>query len=60
MAGKGDTVEQRAVTLGAEAGDLVVVEGQIAEGDRVITGNVQKIGPGMPVKPIEGDGAPKS
>jgi len=44
-------VEQKFVTLGAEVGDSVVVEKGVAEGDAVITDNLQKIGPGAPVKP---------
>ncbi|KQT47396.1 hemolysin D [Aureimonas sp. Leaf454] len=49
--GKDNKVEQKAVTLGQSEGDLVVAEG-IAEGDRIITGNLQKIGAGMPVQPM--------
>ena len=60
VVGKDDRVEQRGVTLGPAADALVAVTGDLAAGERVITGNVQKIGPGMPVKPIEGEGAPKS
>jgi multidrug efflux system membrane fusion protein len=44
--------EQRLVTLGAADGDLVAVEKGLKEGDLVITGNLQKIGPGMPVQPL--------
>ena len=58
VVGAGDKVEQRNVTLGPSAGDLVAVTGDIKADERVITGNVQKIGPGMPVKPMEGAGAP--
>jgi multidrug efflux system membrane fusion protein len=32
----------------------VAAHGAIAEGDRVITGNLQKIGPGLPVQPLDG------
>jgi membrane fusion protein, multidrug efflux system len=39
------------VTLGTTDGDSVSVTG-LAENDRVITGNLQKIGPGSPVAPI--------
>jgi multidrug efflux system membrane fusion protein len=42
--------EQRLVTLGAVDGNLVAVEKGLSEGDLVITGNLQKIGPGMPVQ----------
>jgi multidrug efflux system membrane fusion protein len=43
--------EQKLVTLGPTDGALVSVTG-LAESDRVITGNLQKIGPGSPVAPI--------
>jgi len=51
VAGADGHVEQKFVTLGAEIGDSVVVEKGVAEGDAVITDNLQKIGPGAPVKP---------
>jgi multidrug efflux system membrane fusion protein len=44
--------EQRLVTLGAADGNWVAVEKGLSEGDLVITGNLQKIGPGMPVQPL--------
>jgi membrane fusion protein, multidrug efflux system len=34
----------------------VVVASGVSEGDNIITGNLQKIGPGAPVKPLQ---APK-
>ena len=43
--------EQKMVQLGPVEGDSVSVTG-LAENDRVITGNLQKIGPGSPVAPI--------
>ena len=55
-----DKVEQKMVTLGPVEGSLVVVSDGVSEGTRVITGNVQKIGPGMPVKAIEDGTAPPS
>ncbi len=58
VVGAGDHVEQRSVTLGPSDGDLVAVTGDVKADERVITGNVQKIGPGMPVKPMEAGGAP--
>ena len=58
VVGAGDRVEQRGVTLGPSVGELVAVTGDLKPGDRVITGNVQKIGPGMPVKPMEGAAPP--
>jgi membrane fusion protein, multidrug efflux system len=48
---KDDTVEQRLVSLGATDGDLVTVLKGVSEGDQVIAGNLQKIAPGVPVKP---------
>jgi len=36
------------------------VSGGVAENARVITGNLQKIAPGMPVKPMEDAAAPRS
>jgi membrane fusion protein, multidrug efflux system len=53
--GKGDTVEQRLVSLGATDGDLVTVLKGLSEGDQVIAGNLQKIAPGVPVKPQSHD-----
>ncbi|HUN50131.1 MAG TPA: efflux RND transporter periplasmic adaptor subunit [Candidatus Sulfotelmatobacter sp.] len=44
-------VEQHYVTLGTVEGLLVVVVSGLKPGDSVIVGNLQKIGPGMPVKP---------
>ncbi|CCV08989.1 Efflux transporter, RND family, MFP subunit [Mesorhizobium metallidurans STM 2683] len=50
--GKGNTVDQRIVSLGPVNGDQVAILSGVAEGDQVITGNLQKIGPGMPVSPL--------
>lgn len=46
-------VEQKIVTLGATQGEKVAVLSGIAPEDRIITGNLQKIGPGMPVQPMQ-------
>ncbi|HWJ74798.1 MAG TPA: efflux RND transporter periplasmic adaptor subunit [Kaistia sp.] len=54
VVGKGNTVDQRLVSLGPTNGDLVAVLSGVAEGDQVITGNLQKIGPGAPVAPVTG------
>lgn len=51
LVGAGDKAEQRPVTQGRVSGEDVSVTG-VAEGDQVIVGNLQKIGPGSPVKPI--------
>jgi multidrug efflux system membrane fusion protein len=43
--------EQKLVTLGPAEGDKIAVTG-LATDDKVITGNLQKIGPGSPVQPL--------
>jgi multidrug efflux system membrane fusion protein len=57
--GKDNVVEQRMVSLGPESGDMVSLTSGVNEGDRIISGNLQKIFPGAPVQPI-GEGAQKS
>ena len=52
VVGAGDKAEQRLLTLGPMDGDLVSVTKGLSEGERVIVGNLQKIGPGSPVKPL--------
>jgi multidrug efflux system membrane fusion protein len=52
VVGEGNKVDKRLVTLGQSDGDLVAIVGGVAEGDQVIVGNLQKIGPGMPVQPM--------
>lgn len=52
VVGKGNTVDQRLVSLGPTNGDLVAILSGVAEGDQIITGNLQKIGPGMPISPL--------
>jgi multidrug efflux system membrane fusion protein len=42
----------RLVSLGPTDGAFVSVNKGVAEGDRVISGNLQKIGPGSPVQPL--------
>ena len=44
--------ELRPLELGAAEGPLVSVTKGLSEGDRVIVGNLQKIGPGSPVKAL--------
>lgn len=57
VVGKDSVVEQRVVSLGPAEGDLVTLTSGVAEGDRIISGNLQKVFPGAPVKPLgEGDG----
>ncbi len=52
VVGAGNKAEQRQVMLGPVDGDLVAVEEGLAAGDRIISGNLQKIGPGSLVKPM--------
>jgi membrane fusion protein, multidrug efflux system len=51
VVGKGDKAEQRLVMLGPAEGNLVAVLKGVSEGEHVISGNLQKIGPGTPVQP---------
>jgi RND family efflux transporter MFP subunit len=46
--------QQRMVSIGATYGDRVVITKGVTAGDAVIVGNLQKIGPGAPVRPIAG------
>ncbi|WP_457580073.1 efflux RND transporter periplasmic adaptor subunit [Ensifer canadensis] len=59
VVGKDDTVEQRLVILGPTSGDLIGLASGVSEGDQVITGNLQKIFPGAPVKPMPAEQAQK-
>ena len=52
VVGAGDKAEMRPLTLGPTDGELVSVVKGLNEGDRIIVGNLQKIGPGSPVKPL--------
>jgi membrane fusion protein, multidrug efflux system len=56
VVGADNKAEQKIVSLGATDGDSVAVTG-LAETDQVITGNLQKIGPGSPVMPLPPKGA---
>jgi membrane fusion protein, multidrug efflux system len=60
VVGKGNRVDKRLVSLGATDGDLVALTGPVAEGDEIIVGNLQKIGPGMLVQPLPGKVGTKS
>jgi multidrug efflux system membrane fusion protein len=51
VVGADGKAEQKLVSLGPTEGELVSVTG-LTESDRVITGNLQKIGPGSPVSPL--------
>lgn len=48
-----NVAQQKLVTLGPSEGDLISVTG-VDEKDLIITGNLQKIGPGTPVQPLTG------
>ena len=57
VVGHDDKAELRPLELGPSDGALVNVTKGLSEGDRVIVGNLQKIGPGSPVKPLPADPA---
>ena len=50
VAGADNKAEQRYVSLGPTHGELIVVTKGLNAGDRVITGNLQKLGPGKSVR----------
>jgi membrane fusion protein, multidrug efflux system len=52
IVGDGNKAEQKLVTLGATDHELVVVNNGISDKDQIISGNLQKIGPGAPVQPL--------
>jgi membrane fusion protein, multidrug efflux system len=52
VVGAGDKAELRLLTLGPIDGELVTVVKGLSEGERIIVGNLQKIGPGSPVQPL--------
>jgi multidrug efflux system membrane fusion protein len=52
VVGEGNKVDQRLVSLGPRDGSLVAVVKGVSEGERVINGNLQKIGPGALVQPL--------
>ena len=52
VVGEKGVAEQRFIETGALMGDQVVVSKGLNPGDKVITGNLQKIGPGAPVQPL--------
>jgi multidrug efflux system membrane fusion protein len=51
IVGEGNKVEQRPVKLGDSDGDMIVVTDGLKPGERVITGQLQKIRPGAVVEP---------
>lgn len=56
VVGKDNLVEQRVVALGPTDGDLVTLTNGIKEGDKIISGNLQKIFPGAAVQPLDAGG----
>jgi multidrug efflux system membrane fusion protein len=56
IVGKGDKVEQRLVKLGDSDGDMIIVTDGLKAGDRVITGQLQKLRPGAEVEPVADSG----
>src|SRR6202035_4598461 len=52
VVGEGNKADQRLVSLGPSDGGLVAVLKGVSEGEQVINGNLQKIGPGALVKPL--------
>ncbi|CAN7621720.1 efflux RND transporter periplasmic adaptor subunit [Aminobacter sp. LjRoot7] len=56
VVGKDNLVEQRVVALGPTDGDLVTLTTGIKEGDKIISGNLQKIYPGVTVQPLDAGG----
>jgi multidrug efflux system membrane fusion protein len=52
VVGEGNKADQRLVSLGPTDGSLVAVLKGVSEGERVISGNLQKIGPGAAVRPL--------
>ena len=50
IVGKEDKAEQRVVKLGDSHDDMIVVTDGIKSGDRVITGQLQKLKPGAAVQ----------
>ena len=60
VVGAGDKAEQRLLTLGPTDGALISVVNGLKADDRIIVGNLQKIGPGSPIQPLPADSKPKS
>ena len=52
VVGPDSKAEMRLVSLGPADGALVAIDKGIADGDTIISGNLQKIGPGSLVKPL--------
>jgi multidrug efflux system membrane fusion protein len=52
VVGEKGTAEQRFIETGATIGDRIVINKGLKDGDKVITGNLQKLGPGSPVQAL--------
>jgi membrane fusion protein, multidrug efflux system len=59
VVGAGDKAELRLVSLGPADGELVSIVKGLSPEDRIIVGNLQKIGPGSPVQPLPAAGQAK-
>jgi multidrug efflux system membrane fusion protein len=55
-----NTVAIRPVTLGRSFGDKVIIESGVAPGDTVVTDGTLMLGPGFPVKLVNGPQAPQA
>lgn len=53
VVGEGDRLEKRAVTVGYSIGEIAVVTGGLAPGDRLVVTDPAIAVPGMAVKPVE-------
>jgi RND family efflux transporter MFP subunit len=52
VVGEGDKLEYRAVTLGPIVDGLRVVRDGLKAGDRIVINGLQRVRPGMPIKPV--------
>ena len=52
VVGEGNKADMRLVSLGPTDGALVAITKGVSENDKVISGNLQTIGPGAPVQPL--------
>jgi membrane fusion protein, multidrug efflux system len=52
VVGEGNKADQRLVSTGLSHEGLIAIRKGVSEGDRVINGNLQKIGPGALVRPL--------